>query len=245
MMGPDGQLTLITFQDDARVIWKTPGADLQFTGAVSEEDMKHQILALTNQGTDVPADTDTMTILLVDGRDESPVLAGCVEQSGYDERAVFDSSGSDPVEEALDRLRLAATNEWAQCAREHGYPLVKDAQMPADVVNADPIALLPTTISEPELRNLLGSCPNFFPAVEHNNDEVWQRAADEGREMNGLLPAGLEGQPNVGFDYPGFRGNPEDEWPEGADADAMVDRLTTLVAVVDEPVNAYIQQEGG
>ena len=242
---PNGRLALITFAADAHVIWKTPHADLQFTSALTEEQMQEQVLAVTNQGADIPDDTDNMVILIVEGQDRSSIMSRCVEQSGYDETVVFNANNPDLVEVAWDKLRLIATNEWAQCARENGYPTVKDATMPDDSVNADPIALLPATITEAELRRLLTACPSFFPDVERDNARIWQEVADNKLDAN-PLPDGLKGQPNVGFDYPGFRGDPtESDVPTGPDADATVARLARLVGVLNEPVDAYVNSGGG
>ncbi|MDR1078808.1 MAG: hypothetical protein LBL55_09160 [Propionibacteriaceae bacterium] len=245
MMGPDGRSTLITFQDNSSVIWKTPDADLQFTGNVTEQEMQQQILALTKQGTEVPDDPDGWVVFVVDGQDRFDILTSCVEQSGYNEQTVFNSFDPAPIEEAYDRLMLEATNDWTWCAREHGYPSIRDATMPKDSTAADPIAVLPVTTDESELRDLLASCPNFNPTVEQDNDEIWMRVAQGELEAN-PVPPGLKSQPNIGFDYPGFNGDPENsEWPTGAEAEQIVDRLTKLMAILDEPVETYLGETRG
>jgi hypothetical protein len=92
---------------------------------------------------------------------------------------------------------------------------------------------------------LLGVCPTFLEATEQANDEVW-RQVTFGVIPADLLPDGRQGQPHVGFDFPGFRGDPaEGPVSSGQDDEATIDWLNALVAVLDDGVAAYIDQQGG
>jgi len=207
--------------------------------------MQQEILALTKQGTEMPDDPENWSVLIIDGQNKSASMSECVESTGYDERAVYSSVDNESVEKAYDELRLVATNEWVQCVHEHGYPQISDAVMPDDPLNEDPIALLPTSVTESGLRLLLQLCPNFIVSVEKNNQEIWNRVS-LGEVRADPLPIGLKGQPNVGFDYPGFNGDINDtRWPTGVEAEQIRDKLEKLVAILDEPVDAYLSEGDG
>jgi len=94
--------------------------------------------------------------LLLDGRDASAEYGDCLDSSGYaspvvsreQEWAVFDQSLAD------------ASNLWAKCARENGYPNIVDTSADA-YPDYSPGVILPNDITVDQLRDLLQTCPNF------------------------------------------------------------------------------------
>ena len=108
--------------------------------------------------------------LVIDGVDHSTVYAQCLEKSGYDEQAAW---GSSPM---MDQAQLAkqveANNRWTSCARDHGWPAIKDSTMPTDP-NQWPNVLLTPTITEEQLRALLTACPNFDPVQQQRIADWW------------------------------------------------------------------------
>jgi hypothetical protein len=109
------------------------------------------------------ADGNERSRLIVDEVDQSDVFRACIELSGY----LSPEPHSDTARwEELRRLEVAnATNEWAACARDHGFPRLED--VPPDSVRGidgrEPFVALPGTITKPELQTLLEDCPVFDP----------------------------------------------------------------------------------
>jgi hypothetical protein len=138
---------------------------------------------------------------------------------------------------------VESSNEWAKCARENGFPSVIDASMPpvGDAFK-DPAALLPASITEDQLRQLLEKCPNFDPSREEKNEEL---AADPDAYIPGqTLPDGFEHQPNVGFDYPDFDCETSRSPSAGSEISETVNRLLHLCDILDEAEISYFLGEG-
>ncbi|MDR1442217.1 MAG: hypothetical protein LBJ02_07520, partial [Bifidobacteriaceae bacterium] len=96
----------------------------------------------------------------IDGVDHSDTYNQCVSSTGYEEPA---PDRTDPAAEIAQKQALAeVTNDWIKCARQNGFPGLADAEVPrADGFTTSPMALLPLTISEAELRGLIAACPVF------------------------------------------------------------------------------------
>lgn len=137
------------------------------------------------------------------GRDESVSFSTCHSVTGYQEH------GDSPAQEnALDPALwskiMESSIEWTACAREHGWPDVSDPDAASEV----PIVLLPSTITEDQLRSLINQCP----VQQYGN-----------QDNDGVLP-------NIGFDCPSFDGQPNQTVTANADCDAT--RLAGLVHIL-------------
>jgi hypothetical protein len=99
--------------------------------------------------------------LFIDGtQDRSAEYAECIDQSAY----FIPSRPVDPVKEKKAKEELAAiSNEWAQCARDNGWPSVKDAPVVIDGYDTLPTIILPATTSPDSLKALLDRCPYVDP----------------------------------------------------------------------------------
>jgi hypothetical protein len=105
---------------------------------------------------------------------------------------------------------LQATLDWIACARDNGYPdIAAPFPVKADDYATEPMAVLPTTMTEQEPRALLAVCPNFdqsgwdnyYAALKELGPDYTQEQRDEvAREY----PVG---EPNTGFDAPGLNGD--------------------------------------
>ena len=95
--------------------------------------------------------------LMVAGVDRSDDYARCFIESGYS-AAQFTF---DPKDE-LKKKQLVAqlSNDWAACARAHGYPQISDVAPPvADGYETQPTVELPVTMTPELLESLLKACP--------------------------------------------------------------------------------------
>jgi hypothetical protein len=197
--------------------------------ATAFERMENVAASHTDKG-----DPDRPRYLVIGTADHTDALVECLDRSGYTEPEVV----QDPADELAQKQRDAADGaEWAACARENGYPAVKDPDPPkADAWETQPMVLLPPDMTEDALRELLAACPNF--------DEAGQRAFDAaGEAATGEEPPDFRDhlipfQPPIGFDSPGYRGGMLDGAPVGPEEQQRLDRLQEILW---EASNAYFE----
>ncbi|MDR0990123.1 MAG: hypothetical protein LBL92_01970 [Propionibacteriaceae bacterium] len=239
--GPDGQQTMVGFDPTVAVVWSMPDMGVQWTDVTPENEINAVLARLDQQYSQATAtaepvastalDFEPESILTVAGVDRSDVWQQCLADSGYDEMAVWDNyDNSDATVIAEEQLVVDATNQWAECAREHGFPEVADVQMSTSDQEY-PAALLPASITADQLRQLLTDCPSFDPAVADANAAL-NESSDE------PVPDGVKGQPSIGFDYPGF----DTDWSDDAEAStdpAVVEHLEQLLPIVRAAEEAY------
>jgi hypothetical protein len=169
--------------------------------------------------------------LVVGATDHTQAFVDCLDQSGY----TPSTYKADPAENLKSEQRLAAaTVKWAQCARDNGYPGVKDPPAPAAGDDIYPTAVLPAEITTAELKALLDRCPNYDVEAEEALREAlealggnppegeWQRVWDEHR----VDP------PSIGFDVPGWDGTKPGGGPEPDPA--TLERLRELERVLSD-----------
>ncbi|MDR1264905.1 MAG: hypothetical protein LBK42_04890 [Propionibacteriaceae bacterium] len=207
--GPDGRSTLVRFDEQRAVIWISTSTS-GYTEAMPED----QAITIFNHAysdTEVVSDvSDDVTMiayepepfLQVDGVDQTATWTACLASSGYDEAQIWASVDYGPQMDTIYQLTVEASNQWARCARDNGYPAVIDAHMP-QTENQYPTALLPPSITAEQLEQLLTACPAFDPAVEEANEALM------GDDFNYVdwPPAGYQVQPSIGFDFPGLDGD--------------------------------------
>ena len=169
--------------------------------------------------------------LLIDGVDYSAPYAQCLSQSGYSYEDSWGQMQTDPV---YLQLQVASNNKWAACARDNGWPDTQDSAIPADDLTV-PEVLLPATIAEDQLRQLLVACPDFDPQQE-DNLKAWQQSNP------GTMgyPDDYVPDPYIGFDTSVLTLNGQNGISE-IDAD----KLNRLTAILDEQRQEYDQQHGG
>jgi hypothetical protein len=162
---------------------------------------------------------DTAYRLAVNGADRSEDYQHCHDVSLYDEAAASgQTTGIDP--EQLNDM-MAASLDWAACARQSGWPQTADPK-PA-TGDTPPIVLLPDTMTEEQLRQLLDSCPMEPWTGETPATEIW---------------------PTIGFDRPGFDGDWE-AFPTTPDPDEQ--RLIRMMETIYEVAGQVVigPTEGG
>jgi hypothetical protein len=149
-------------------------------------------------------------------QDLTEPFVGCLESTGYE-----DPTATPPSELLQFRQRDAeAGAKWAECARSAGWAGVKDPETPTlETVDRVPIVLLPSTITEDQLRALLADCPNWDQAAHEEED---RRLADPDyeAEWDELIV-----DPGIGFDVPGYNGETVGEYMPDPKLDALFDVL--------------------
>ena len=221
----EGQLAVVQFTNADYVMWRAPDGN---SGAIVFTEAGN-----ANQQAidDFLATTDGGTALMIDGVDHSEAYAQCIAESGYNEQAAQGKIQMDPA--AIER-QVTANNKWAACARENGWPNVRDSAMPTD--ETWPTIFLPSTTTDDQLRQLLEACPNFDPGQQERIQQWWQDNPTATDYPDNYLP-----DPNIGFDQPSMSGS---EVPSDQDEIDM-ERINHLYDILFEQARDYDAQHGG
>jgi len=228
-----GRPTRVAFDDSAAVVGVDRDGATFFSAALDQTEFSQFF-----------ADHDvTKPALQVNGIDQTATWTACLDQSGYSLRATFDTRSNDVYTQEMWRHVVDSSNQWAACARQHGLPETKDAVLPTDY-RSTPMALLPASITEPQLRQLLLDCPNFDAEQEKKNEELQARATGSDPAA-ASIPDGVVLAPVIGFDYPGFRGNfNEVSFGLARSPDPTAARLTDLAAILTQAAADYYMAQG-
>ncbi|MDR1806994.1 MAG: hypothetical protein LBR33_03630 [Propionibacteriaceae bacterium] len=236
----DGLPSIVNFAADAQAL----AIDLEglpmISAAVSEDDLDKFYDGVDWSGTPEAR-------LQYDGIDRTDDWVRCLNESGYSQSDVLAGILGSPLGVDLMQRSVEANNEWAACARANGFPETKDSQMPAKFDGTEyPAALLPSSITEDQLRALLEVCPNFDGARMTANaqyDTQFQSA-----ELNEIsLPDDYYVAPTIGFDYPGFDYADVNILTGGQSApnDATAQKLSALDSILNEALYDWYAAQSG
>jgi hypothetical protein len=176
--------------------------------------------------------SSTDPVLLVDGIDQSAPWAACLDASGYSASA---AQGSFQMDVGFVQAQVASNNRWAACVRDNGFPNVKDTVMPQVLDGTQwPMVLLPVTMTEAQLRQLLAVCPTFDPA-QYDKLDNYLRASPNATSP----PADWVPDPEISFDSPGMSGNYDPNETLSPEDEATKLRLTPLFDILYEAQQAY------
>jgi hypothetical protein len=184
--------------------------------------------------------------LFIGQDDFTEAFTKCLSDTGYKPPGSF----ADPATElAQKQLALQSTVYWLKCARENGYPLLKDPPPPqADNWASQPTAVLPPDITPDALRSLLTVCPAFN---QSDYEAGMQEMTDHPKKYSGpdwaaatseLLeryPGYIE--PTIGFGLPGYDGRPHDS-ADGELSAPQAARLAELQEILNSPAEDYWQE---
>jgi hypothetical protein len=233
----NGAPTIVIFTGAAKVLGIDPDGIPYTSQAVSESEFQDYLAQL-------PDDSDQVADLRVDGQDYTDVWVSCHQSSGYSTMNAINGILNSPFGTDMFQKLVLASNDWAACARENGFPEVQDAHLPqARDLTQVPTALLPASITEAQLRALLETCPNFDAARMKAND-LLALQMNQSDQLD-QLPEGFYLPPSIGFDYPGFNGEGGDiSGASVAPGDQTAQRLTGLLDVLNEALMDYYSQYG-
>jgi hypothetical protein len=190
-------------------------------------------------GTETP---ENPKYLVVGETDYTDALVKCLDESGYEEPVYR----MDPADELKQKQQQAeASTRWARCARDNGFADVKDPDAPtADEGQTWPMALLPTTITELELRELLDKCPSFDIEAHRAWDQAMESMDDNASEADWdkLWEEYSVADPTIGFDAPGWDGQVAEPKPTDP---ALDEHLAKLTEILLEAQAEYYGQDGG
>ena len=178
----------VQFTGDHEYMWRDPiGDDRYLPGPQDRAALRPDTPQAITDFNNLPG---SGPYLWVDRQDLSSTYAQCLSLSGYSERAAW---GGGPVDPEEFQRHVDGNNKWAACARENGWPDIKDSVMPTDLMDPRyPAVILPTSITEDQLRALLAACPNFDPEKQKMLDDWWR--------TNSGYPPGYLPDPDISFD---------------------------------------------
>ena len=174
------------------------------------------------------------TGLIIDGVDHSEAFARCLDKSGYVHPESSSLTGSIDAAEAAKQVQ--ANNQWTACARENGWPRIADSRMPTDLTWSQwPTVVLPDSITEEQLRQLLKDCPPADGALQKRLHDWWDQNPKAIKDPEWYLP-----DPNISFDQDpaGTAGGGQTAVP---DAQAEMDRISRLYDVLYEVTNKCLE----
>ncbi len=202
---------LVDLSADQIVVTRDPDGTVDRWGGKEGDD---SYLDLVDELT---AEHSTEPRFYVNGVDYSDLYQKCLASSGYDPAWGHDDETA--VDPAWVRRRVEADNRWAACARDQGWPQVADVAAPADG-SLPPEVLLPFSITEDQLRQLVADCPTFDPALFEAGAAFGDASAD---------------LPEIGFDTTGA-----DEFDSAA-----ADKLGRLLDILNAAQSDYWAGQGG
>jgi hypothetical protein len=152
----------------------------------------------------------TGPVLLIGDGDYTSVWRECLESSGY----VAPPMEKDPKAELEAKAAMAGVaRTWAECARSNGFPTTRDPLAPvADDFMTVPTALLPASITPPELEALFEVCDPGPSGAE--------RVVDETDDAVTTVPIPA---PAIGIDVPGFDGLDSERDEQSKDFERLVE----------------------
>ena len=226
----DGELGVVEFSGDHWIMTLSPeGGDVRWSTTHPEND------PVSRQQAQTFFDESVVPGLMIDGEDYSTVFSQCLERSGYDDHQAWGSTHMDTT--AIEN-QVLANNTWAGCARDDGWPMIKDSVLPTNPDWNDwPMVLIPLTISVEELSTLLDACPSFDPAKQDYINDWWNT------QSTGHLPPDFIPDPVLDFYTPSTENNP-DTTPN-AEEQAGAANLPALYEVLNEKSSEYWERKIG
>ncbi|MCL1898458.1 MAG: hypothetical protein FWG16_06520 [Micrococcales bacterium] len=167
---------------------------------------------------------DGDALLFVEQEDLSSVFAACLEETGYSPPA----PGVDAESELKEKRAVADAGVlWAQCARDNGFPSIRDPDPPiADGWLTQPAVMVPFTVDPTKLRELVLACPPFDrQAHEEYDDWGGTNAPENERPVDPVIEYDLSADPDL----------------ETLSDEAIQKQADRLNAIIWEDSNRYYQ----
>jgi len=194
-----GQLAVVNFTGDHEYMWTNAQGGF---GYRTPDNRAANDMAEASQEFDDASQSGPT--LWVDRVDRTSSYVQCLNTTKYDELAAWGVSMQ--IDPAEIQRQVDGNNKWTACARENGWPDIQDSVMPLDIQHAgNPVVVLPTTMTEDQLRALLDACPNFDPEKQDMLNDWWAtHAASSSGSTGGSedYPEGYLPDPNLSFSEP-------------------------------------------
>ena len=221
-----GEMAIVAFSSGHDVMWRFPdgvaGVQSAASGSIDTTQAQQDFLNSTGPR------------LIVDGVDHTDVFVACLNQSGYDHMAAFGTATQ--VDPQKLQEQLESNNRWAACAREHGWPGIRDSVVPTNSGPMRwPMVTLPSDITEDQLRQLLKDCPNFDPDQAQCLVDQETSNGKAGDAHVDCVP-----DPMITVDWSSLGGDPFDpSWTPKPDQQSENDRLNRLMDILWEAQMDY------
>jgi hypothetical protein len=231
--GPEGNSVVLTTDEPYRICTESGLCESSggaWSGDMTEDDWLELSATFDGMAQRYLDTADgAVDLLFIGQNDFSELYRQCRSESGYETPQL---PGAEADELSYKTKIAEAGLKWARCARENGYPEVRDPDPPvADGYNTIPAAVAPFSMSPDQLRNLLTVCPNIDIDGHRSQEESMANPSLSGDAMPEVY------DPIVTFDFPGWNGSVVD----GDDLDeATLGKLTAFQAVLDEAGEAAL-----
>jgi hypothetical protein len=145
------------------------------------------------------ASEEGRTFLWIGGADRTEDYVRCAEETEYTKPGPF----ADPeTERRVKQVQVDLNNDFAACARANGYPEIADVPPPVidggETSQSEPL-LLPLTITEEGLRELLAACP----PLDEERLRVMATGEDDSVLIATMIGPWIAADPSAGSDYDG------------------------------------------
>jgi len=251
--------TSVSYQGAHTAMWRdlygyTGIAPAPIYGDLSDSAFSPSYIAEINAISRV-IDLSDKPLLAADGTDYSSQYIACLDRSGYSAEAareqaeriwLYSSAGEDlDAQEARFQPQVQLNNQWAACARDHGWLVFDSTLAVMDDTTAYPEVDVPSSITPDQLHTLLAACPNFDVNAARLVDE-WSRAQTIQRDVTteGAPTPVISSTPNAYYNpNVGFRLTPFETAHLSTlfslESRALFARLVPLYMVLDEQRTAY------
>jgi hypothetical protein len=169
--------------------------------------------------------------LFYDGVDRSADYNRCLDESGYDEDAVMAYLIDLETQSQNNTRQMRANNQWADCARDNGFPNIADTSL--DVLGAfigTGAVELPVSMTTEQLKQLLQACPLVdWSMRDRLNDWLF---AQDWKVDTADYPDWYIPDPMIGFDWSALPEARDPDWLAGPAGGAMADHAAELAEIV-------------
>jgi len=226
---PNGYWTVVSFvapDTSDSVMWRdltghSGGLDLGWIYDESREEAFRQFMYIP----------DSRPMLVIGGTDYTDEYVKCLKASGYDETAAYAAWGAiDLTNDPWNDLRNQAAADWISCAHRNGWPGIPDVgPISTDVI-------LPSSMTEDQLRRLIDVCPNF-------NEDNARKQLDWSLTYPGAAyPDDVVPDPYFTVQISGLDAGYPPGWMPPDEKRLVADHIAALYDVLNEPIQAFYAQ---
>jgi len=225
---PNGYWTVVTFIGSGisgSVMWRdlaghAGGIDMGWSDDESREEAFRQFMYIP----------DPRPMLTIGGIDHTAEYVKCLTISGYDDTAAYAAWGSiDLVNDPRYNLGKQAAADWTSCAQRHGWEGSLGGPDSADVI-------LPSTMTEDQLRRLVAACPNFS-ADNARKQMEWIEI-----HPRDPFPEDVPPDPSFTVQISGLDAAYPPGWMPPVEKHLVADHISALYDVLNEPIQAFYAQ---
>ena len=223
---PNGYETIVAFSAFDTVMWRdltghSGGIDMGGIEDESREEAFRQFMYIP----------DTRPMLFIGETDYTDEYVKCLTISGYDDTAAYAAWGEiDLTDDPWNDLRKQAAADWISCAHRNGWPGIPDV----DPISAD--VLLPSSMTEDQLRRLIGVCPNFSEDNARKQME-WTQTHPRDPYPQDVVP-----DPYFTVQISGLDAAYPPGWMPPDEKRVVADHIAALYNVLNEPIQAFYDQ---